>query len=396
MLLRLLLLRRKNGFWIGVVFVALLIISVRNGVFNRQDGFVLDSTSSLSLIPPPTTSLPKSEDLFQSFFVWTKEELRARPAAEHSPTKGSTVQCKTEKKGPDFVVECPFPKRTNRARMFDFFLYNGEQTMLEMRLATLDSVVDYFIVVEGEETFSGRKKPAFFRELIVSRNYSFPLDKFAKRFIYVSVPTLVTNQPFDREALARATLLKRLEELGIGEDDILILADIDEIPRPEVVDYVASHAFVSNAMIRIEVFFSYFTFFWENKQLPWEIRMIKAGFVANARDPSIIHHARRSTKVDVNFSGKGGWHCSFCLSLDEVVRKVMAYSHVEHANPTFLEQSRLKHKIENGLDPFDRNIKYTKVCPDDLPYFYSRHPERAARPEFSHLVSDRSMCGLAS
>ena len=245
------------------------------------------------------------------------------------------------------------------------------------------------LLLRERKPFLEAKKPAFFRELIMSGNYSFPLEKYTKRFIYVCVPTLVTNQPFDREALARATLLKRLTDLGIEDDDVLILADIDEIPRPEVVEYVASHAFVPSAMIRIEVFFSYFTFFWENKQLSWEIRMIKVGFVANAHDPSIIHHARRSTKVDVNFSGKGGWHCSFCLSLDEIVRKVSAYSHVEHANPTFLEKSRLKHKIENGLDPFDRNIKYTKVCPDDVPYFYSKHPERAARPEFSHLVADK-------
>jgi beta-1,4-mannosyl-glycoprotein beta-1,4-N-acetylglucosaminyltransferase len=53
--------------------------------------------------------------------------------------------------------------RTVRDRkIFDCFLYNGEESVLEIRLHELCDTVDVFVIVESDMTFSGLpNKPAF-------------------------------------------------------------------------------------------------------------------------------------------------------------------------------------------------------------------------------------------
>ena len=134
MLWRVLLVRRRKPLWILVAIICAFIFFHGLKAPSNKKSFSQTPNTSNALPPvwstSSTTSVirttepsssPTKDDFFRSFFVWSRDELKARPAPEHSPVKGSTVQCKTEKKGSDYVVDCPLPKRQNRARMFDFF-----------------------------------------------------------------------------------------------------------------------------------------------------------------------------------------------------------------------------------------------------------------------------------
>ena len=48
--------------------------------------------------------------------------------------------------------------------VIDAFPFNDELDMLELRLGTLDAVVDYFVLVESPRTFSGMPKPLYYAE----------------------------------------------------------------------------------------------------------------------------------------------------------------------------------------------------------------------------------------
>ena len=43
-------------------------------------------------------------------------------------------------------------------KIYDCFLFNGENLVLEIRLNQLSKFIDYFIIVEFGETHSGIKK----------------------------------------------------------------------------------------------------------------------------------------------------------------------------------------------------------------------------------------------
>ena len=44
-------------------------------------------------------------------------------------------------------------------KIFDCFTYFNEEDLLHIRLEELDDVVDYFVIVEASQTFTGINKP---------------------------------------------------------------------------------------------------------------------------------------------------------------------------------------------------------------------------------------------
>ena len=47
-------------------------------------------------------------------------------------------------------------------KIYDCFMFNNENDLLEIRLNILNNYVDYFIIIESSETHSGLKKKISF------------------------------------------------------------------------------------------------------------------------------------------------------------------------------------------------------------------------------------------
>lgn len=56
-------------------------------------------------------------------------------------------------------------------KIFDCFLYNGEDNLLEIRLNYLEKYVDFFVIVESCQTFQGKiKKFRFNKKIFLLKN----------------------------------------------------------------------------------------------------------------------------------------------------------------------------------------------------------------------------------
>ena len=64
------------------------------------------------------------------------------------------------------------------AKIFDVFLFFNELDLLELRLETLYEVVDYFVITELFETFSGNSKSSLFEK--EKKRY----EKYSDKIIY--------------------------------------------------------------------------------------------------------------------------------------------------------------------------------------------------------------------
>ena len=64
------------------------------------------------------------------------------------------------------------------AKIFDVFLFFNELDLLELRLETLYEVVDYFVITELFETFSGKSKSSLFEK--EKKRY----EKYSDKIIY--------------------------------------------------------------------------------------------------------------------------------------------------------------------------------------------------------------------
>lgn len=125
---------------------------------------------------------------------------------------------------------CPVSKSKNPCRstptraIVDAFLFQNEISILEARLKSLYDLVDHFVLVESNVTFSGDPSPLYFQQNINRFKHWLPKIK------YYSFLMDVKGNSCDREKAQRNFLLDGVREIGLKANDIILLTDVDEIP----------------------------------------------------------------------------------------------------------------------------------------------------------------------
>lgn len=120
--------------------------------------------------------------------------------------------------------------------VYDCFLFFNEIELLKMRLEELDPVVDYFVLVESAETQRGASKPFYFAE---NRHL---FEKYLHKIIYIAIDErhpemgLWEREHYQRNGIARG--LKQCRPY-----DVIMVSDLDEIPRPEIVRELKNNFF---------------------------------------------------------------------------------------------------------------------------------------------------------
>jgi hypothetical protein len=213
------------------------------------------------------------------------------------------------------------PGRRTRRRIICGCMFHREIDVLDWRLHELSAVVDRFIVVEATQTHSGRP-----RELVrPDRDPRFA--HFAGRLHGIVIDDLPDGpDPMPREMLQRQAIWTRGgANLGLADDDLVLISDADEVPFPEVVDRLAMAAFDWPVFVRPH----WFNFNWDTYLGPWidySIRFYPAGFLrrifAEGRETRAENFAR-----GIRLAGLNGWHASWFGSDDVVLDKLASYCH---------------------------------------------------------------------
>ena len=220
---------------------------------------------------------------------------------------------------------------TTATFVIDAFAFNGELDLLEMRLHELRQSVEAHIIVESAFDTYGNPKPLYFQEQKTR------FSKFKHKIVYVKD----TQPPAAKgcELGFRHLDAMRLMIVNPGFDmlpfkvmdhDILIITDADEIPSRYAVSMARKADWKKYDVYELFMRRSMFAFYWKmpNKQSQ----------VANARKVgnhlAFIKMNERMKKETAN-SGfgngieqkigrimRGGWHCSWCSSPKEILRKL--------------------------------------------------------------------------
>ena len=229
-------------------------------------------------------------------------------------------------------------------KIYDCFTFFNELDLLEIRLNELNEIVDYFVIVEGENTFQGNSKPLFFLE----NKYRF--EKFLDKIIHVVIPSdkLSSSNPWDNERTSFNSCLLGLH--GADDDDIIIISALDEIPS---VDSIKNASLFGRTCKIVNQFFYFYlnTQYWlyDSTKTTWNGSCVtKYSTIKNIE----IRDWFDSTR-DNSPGISGGWHFSFLGDANNAFTKVNSYSHNEYNN---LTEDFYKENMENLKDPFDRNI----------------------------------------
>ncbi|GBE02444.1 spore protein YkvP [bacterium BMS3Abin08] len=249
--------------------------------------------------------------------------------------------------------------------IYDTFIFFDELDLLEIRLHELSDVVDFFVLVESTETFSGKKK-----ELCYQKNKG-RFKAFRDRIIHVIVDDMpVTENRWQREIYQRNAIMRGLEDCDQG--DTILISDVDEIPSPEGV--------VRNMSGGAKVFKQRLYYYYLNCQaeVSWN-GTVMIGY-KHISTPQDIRDLREALpEIDC-----GGWHFSYLGGVKKIIEKIESFSHAEVDNSYYKDITRLQEKIERGKDPFDRGYTYRFVGFDKVyPCYLLKNLAK-----FRHLIKE--------
>ncbi|EPS37465.1 hypothetical protein H072_8841 [Dactylellina haptotyla CBS 200.50] len=209
-------------------------------------------------------------------------------------------------------------KRRKR-RVIDVLLFSVELDLAIIRLQELWDVVDQFIVIEGNRTFTGDIKPLIFAE----NRHRF---EFAEsKIFYEETSTLLQepHDPFDNEKKSRDHATNIIKSLNLEESDLIIISDVDEIPNRDTIELLkACQGYPRYLHLEMKSYMYSFEFPAPRAQWRGMIGQIGA-------DGDIEYDHRRMGDIILANSGV---HCSWCLrTIQDFKFKMQAYSHADRA-----------------------------------------------------------------
>lgn len=222
--------------------------------------------------------------------------------------------------------------------IIDCFPFFNELDVLEIRLNVLNDVVDKFVLVEASKTQSKLDKPFYFDEN--KERYS----KFLDKIVHIKINDYPEKDGWAMENYQRNCIVKGLQQIGLKEDDIIGVSDVDEIWAPEIKDkfdeYFSQVKFLSVGM-------KYLVFYLNLETV--DKKWIGTIF-AKAKD--LIHYTPqnlRNIKDSVSHVEEAGWHFGYQGGKEKVYEKYL--SCIEP-----LDKSKLPSK-EDLFKEIDNRIK---------------------------------------
>jgi beta-1,4-mannosyl-glycoprotein beta-1,4-N-acetylglucosaminyltransferase len=293
-------------------------------------------------------------------------------------------------------------------RVWSVSPFFNELDVLEIRLATLDPLVDVFVLAEATVDQRGRPKPLHLSAL--GDAWGGLAERFAPwghKIRVVTVDDMPERRDFDgtpqhwrREHFQRDALARGMADLA--DDDVVLICDLDEIPYPE-----ALAEGIERPGLRFPMDMHVYRLNWR-----WTERPVRDGSTAVTRRGDYlwgrsVHEALLDPdgarwRVDpaTQLAVSSGWHLAYMYDQEGIRRKVGAIAddawaqlvpEAKKADPGFWpllagvpqpSSLLLDRCVETGCDVFGRDYRQAEwVGLDQLPLYVSDHPER-----FAHLL----------
>ncbi len=236
------------------------------------------------------------------------------------------------------------------------FLINTELDWLDIRLNELDAEVDYFIILESNITFQAQEKPLHFQASLNDARR--PWSKFKPKILHHVVDFSQANldkddtwehERFTRNALFDQALRSLSDDQAPQQGDVLLVSDIDEIPRPTTLQALRNCAFPPRVTLRSH--FYYYSFQWLHRGEQWHHP--QATYYNGIHD-TIPPEDLRSRPAHAELYN-AAWHCSSCFpTMADMKTKITSFSHKGYNQPYFLDERRLLQNVRMGRDLFER------------------------------------------
>ena len=248
--------------------------------------------------------------------------------------------------------------------LIDAFTYFNEKELVELRLKYLNSIVDYFVIIESNITFTGKNKKWNFPEVLNSK-----LKKFSKKIQYHQL-----NIELDKIKNEESWIIDnikgddfwRIENFQrnyiktackkFSNNDILVISDLDEIPSIEKLNFILSSDFKKIAPIALEQHLFHLDCSYLRLE-SWRGSIVTTMQACNEFSPQKF----RTLRNKLSHFTDAGWSFSSFGGYERVKEKIESYAHSEHNNDRFKNPEHIANCQRTGADLFYRKVKSRKV-----------------------------------
>lgn len=214
-------------------------------------------------------------------------------------------------------------------KLADCFLFSGlgaELDLLEIRLTELDPIVDRFVIVESNTTFTGHFKPLVFMQ------HAERFSPWLKKISYQSITAddVQGLGAWEAEAYSRNQFILGLEDFSVN--DKIIVSDLDEIPSAIAVTRHLEYQGISTFSMPLY-------YYWLNCLTAHLQTYSVMGSMADLAQ--LGGQAMRRYSTPIRVINNGGWHFSCLGGPIALSEKLQSFSHTElncepYVNPIYL------------------------------------------------------------
>lgn len=249
-----------------------------------------------------------------------------------------------------------------KPKIYDGFMFFNELEILEIRLHELGDLVEKFILVEADTTFSGKKKPLYFQE----NKHLF--EKFLNKIIHVVVTDMPGGtDPWARENFQRNAIARGIPD-GVSSTDLLIITDVDEIPRAQAV--LEALPIAEPMALDMGAFSGYLNVYWGE----WiHAKILPMGFLRGSDPQTLRHQGHRHIK-------NAGWHFSYIGGPTRISQKMTAFAHQEQSVQKYNNVESLTNAFNAGSGIFGGVMVY-RALDGSFPEYLVKNASK-----FRHLI----------
>jgi len=276
-------------------------------------------------------------------------------------------------------------------KIYDCFTFFNELELLEIRLSELDDHVDYFVIVEAKKTHSGEEKELYFA------NNKKRFSKWSKKIIHIVVDfpnlNLLDNMLIKMEKTKLYNIARWFTvNLGLGrwklenyqrtsinqglkkakEEDIIMVSDLDEIPRPSKLKDAIKYSQQGNIVkFRQDLFYYYLNGKSDEKWTGTKMCSYEFLIKRLKNNPQYIRvlplHQRIIQKLfpktrRIKFVDNSGWHFSYLGGTEKIKIKRKALAHTEISSEELVNDEQILKDIQEGiLNTKDKRIKINYI-----------------------------------
>jgi beta-1,4-mannosyl-glycoprotein beta-1,4-N-acetylglucosaminyltransferase len=254
-------------------------------------------------------------------------------------------------------------------KIYDCFLFNDENHILEVRINELKDFVDYFIIIEFGENHQGKKKGKKINKEI--------LEKFKKKIRYYYFESFNKKLTvWEKENFQRNKINDGI--FDAAPNDVIIVSDVDEIPILKNIDFSK----INNQVFAFSQINSIYKLNLYREQVEWTgsklclkkylkspqwLRSLKVHKKYNFLriDKLLSKNYYRKFKIIKN----GGWHFGWIRNIDEIINKLDSFAHTEFNNSKFKNYKYITECINKNKNFLDTKEILEKIDINLLPKY---------------------------